>query len=74
MGSNLEKISVVSQIRAFEFALLQSLEQRYKSLNLGPKIHDVRYFGLEFEKGIVICEISVLEFVQLQSLEQKEYP
>ena len=45
-----------------QFVLLQSLVQKYKSLNLGPKMPDLGIFGLEFENDIAIFEISMLEF------------
>ena len=32
------------------------------SLNLGPKMPDLRIFGLEFENDIVIFEMSTFEF------------
>ena len=38
-----------------------------KCLNLGPKMHYLGIFGLEFSKTIVIFEISTLIFVYLQS-------
>ena len=52
------------QISVFEFVLLQSLLQKLKSLNLGPKMPYFGTFGLEFEKKkVVIFEISTLKFV-----------
>ena len=44
---------------------------KYKSLNLGLKMLDLRILGLEFENIIVIFEVSVLKFVLWQSLVQK---
>ena len=41
------KTIVIFEITALEFALLQSLLQKKKSLNLEPKMPDLRYFGLE---------------------------
>ena len=39
--------------------LLQSLPQKKKSLNLGPKMPDLGIFGLEFENNIVILVIDI---------------
>ena len=66
-----EKNIVMFKISILEFVLKQSLVQKKKSLNLGPKMPDLGIFGLEFEKDIVIFKISVLEFVLKQSLAQK---
>ena len=66
-----EKNMVVFKISILEFLLKQSLVQKNKSLNLGPKMPDLGILGLEFEKNIVIFKISVLEFVLKQSLAQK---
>ena len=46
-----------------EFVLLQSVVQKQKSLNVGPKISDLGIFGLEFENIVIIFEISTLDFV-----------
>ena len=50
--------------------LIAKFHEKWKCLNLGPKMPYLGIFGLEFEKNIVIYEISVLEFVLLQSLVQ----
>ena len=60
-GLEFERIIVIFEISALEFSLLQSLVQKKKSLNLGPKMPDLRYFGLEFENTFFI-----LEFVLFQ--------
>ena len=39
-----------------------------KCLNLGPKMCNTEFFGLEFEKNIVIFEITTLEFVYWQNI------
>ena len=61
----------MSGISALEFALLQSLIQKQKTLNLGPKMPDFRILGLELEIIIVIFEISLLKFVLSLSMMQK---
>ena len=54
---------VMFEIDDLELALLQSLVQKLKSLNLRPKILHLDIFGQEFENNIVIFEISTLEVV-----------
>ena len=39
--------------------------QKYKSLNLEPKMSDLRIFGLELENSIVIIKINALDFILL---------
>ena len=62
-----QKAIVLFQVSARKFFLLQSLVQKSKSLDLGPKKLDLGSFGLEFENNIVIFEISALELVYLQN-------
>ena len=62
-GMEFENIFVMFQINVLEFVLLQSLVQKWKSLNLGPKMLDMDIFWLELENNIVILEISTLELV-----------
>ena len=57
----IENAVVIIETSTLEFVLLQSLVQKQKSLNLGPKMPYSGVFGLEFE-NIVILEISALEF------------
>ena len=61
-GVEFENIFIIFEICVLEFVLLQSLVQKQKSLNLGPKMLYVGIFRLEFEKNIVIFEISTLKF------------
>ena len=63
LGLELENIIVTFEISVLEFILLQSLVQKLKSLNLGPKMPALGIFGLEVENYIVIFEINTLEFV-----------
>ena len=49
-GLEFDNIIAMFQISVFEFVLLQSLLQKLKSLNLGPKMPYFGTFGLEFEK------------------------
>ena len=70
-GLGFENTIVTIEINALEFALLQSLVQKYKFLNLGPKMVYLRIFGLVFENTIVIIEINALKFVLMKSLLQK---
>ena len=57
----IENAVVIIETSTLEFVLLQSLVQKQKSLNLGPKMPYSGIFGLEFE-NIVILEISALKF------------
>ena len=54
---------VIFEISVFEFVLLQSLVQQWKSLNLRPKMLDLGIFALEFENDIVMFEISTFDIV-----------
>ena len=58
-----EKNIVMFKISILEFVLKQSLVQKKKSLNLGPKMPYLGIFGLEFEKNTVLFETSTFEFV-----------
>ena len=49
VGLEFENIFVIFEISILEFVLLQSLLQKQKSLNLGPKMLDLAIFELEFE-------------------------
>ena len=63
-GLGFENTIVIFEISVFEFALLQSLVQKSKSLNLGHKMSDfLVFFGLKFENNIVLFKISPLNFV-----------
>ena len=62
-GLEFEKNIVIFELSVLGFVLLQSLVQKYKSLNLRPKTSDLSIFGPGFENNIVIFEISTLEFV-----------
>ena len=63
LGKILKKTIVIFEISALEVDFFQSLVQKQKPLNLGPKMSDLDIFELEFENNIVIFEISTLEFV-----------
>ena len=63
LGWNLKKNIGIFEISVIRFALLESLMQKQKPLNLKPKIPDLGICGLEPEKTIFIFEISTLEFV-----------
>ena len=45
---------------ALEIALLQRLVQKWKTLNLGPKMSDLRFFGLKLKNAIVIFIKSIV--------------
>ena len=62
-GLEFENTIVIFEISVLELVLLQSLVQKWKSLNLRPKMPFLGTFGMEFENNIVIFEISTLEFV-----------
>ena len=49
-GNSFEKPLSYFKSEPVEFALLQSLVQKQKSLNLGPKMPYLHIFMLEFEK------------------------
>ena len=68
LGLEVENTIVKIEISALEFVLLQSLVQKQKSLNLGPKMPYLVMFGLECQNNIVTFEISALEFVHLQNI------
>ena len=51
---------------------MQNFTKKQKCLNVGPKIHNLGIFGLEFEKNIVIFEISTLKFVCMQNFTKKQ--
>ena len=70
-GLEFEHIIAMFQIRKLEFVLLQSLVQKQKSLNLGPKIPYFGVFGLEFGKPVLMFEISTLKFVYLPNFDEK---
>ena len=55
--------TIIFEISALEFVLLQNFGKKQKCLNLGPKLPYLVTFRLEFEKNIVIFGISTLEFV-----------
>ena len=48
LGINFENNIFIFQISTLEFVLLQSLLQKLRSLNLGPKMPDYSNVGLEF--------------------------
>ena len=50
-GLEFENIIVMFQISVLEFVFRQSLVQKQKSLNFGPKMPYLGIFGLEFEKN-----------------------
>ena len=52
--TGIENIIAMFQISIFEFVLSQSLLQKLKSLNLGPKMPYFGTFGLEFEKKLLL--------------------
>ena len=54
---------LIFELSALEFALLQSLVQNQKPLNLGPKMPSLGIFELEFESNIFIIEISAFKIV-----------
>ena len=56
-GLEFDNIIAMFQISVLEFVLLQSLLQKLKSLNLGPKMPYFGTFGLEFEKKTNCCYI-----------------
>ena len=62
-GLEFEKNIVIFELSVLGFVLLQSLVQKYKSLNLRPKTSGLSIFRPGFENNIVIFEISTLEFV-----------
>lgn len=57
------KNNVVFGISSLDFILLESMMQKWKSLNLRLKISYLSIFGLEFESDTVIFEINILQFV-----------
>ena len=62
---------ILFEINLLEFFWPQSFVQKWKSLNLEPKMPYLGTFALEFENTIVILEMSALEFDDLQNLVQK---
>ena len=52
LGQQFWKSTVIFEINALDFDLLQSLIKKLKSLNLGPKMSDLNISGLEFENYI----------------------
>ena len=62
-GLEFENIVVMIHINVLDIALLQSLVQKQKCLNLGSKMSYFGIFGLKLEKTVVIFEISTLKFV-----------
>ena len=64
LGSSSEKLFVIFEINALELVSLQSLVEKQKSLNLGPKM-SYGISGLKFKNSIVIFEINVLGFFSL---------
>ena len=58
-----QNIIVIFESSVLEFALPLSLVQKWKYLNLGPKMSHLGIFGLQFEYNIAIFETSTLEFV-----------
>ena len=61
-GQQFRNAIVIFAIRALEFALLQSLVQKIKALNLGPKMPYLGIFGLGFGNDIAMFEINTLGF------------
>ena len=51
---------------------MQNFTKKQKYQNLGPKMHDLGTFGLEFENSFVIFEISTLEFAYLHNFTEKQ--
>ena len=50
---------------------LRNFVEKWKCLNLGPKIPYLGIFGLEFENNVVIFEITTLELVKLGNFVKK---
>ena len=48
-GQQFRKTIVIFEISALKFALVQMLVKKWKPLNLGPIMPDLRVLGLEFE-------------------------
>ena len=63
LGLEFENIIVIFEISVLEFVFMQSLVQKWKCLNLGPRMPYLSTFGLVIENDIVIFEISTLEFL-----------
>ena len=50
---------------------MQSLMQKEKTINLGPKMSYLGIFGLYFRKTVIIFEVTTLHFVKIQSFVHK---
>ena len=55
-GLELQNTNVIYEISALEFVYLQTLVQKQKFINLGPKMPYLGIFGLEFHLGIFVLE------------------
>ena len=60
-GPKFEKTIVIFEISLLEIALLESLVQKYKSLNLGSKMSALGISLLAFQNSIVIFEIGLVQ-------------
>ena len=55
-GLELQNTNVIYEISALEFVYLQTLVQKRKFINLGPKMPYLGICGLEFHLGIFVLE------------------
>ena len=62
LGWNLKKILSSLKSAPSNLSVCKISQKNKKYQNLGPKMHDLGTFGLEFENNFVIFEINTLEF------------
>ena len=57
---NFRKAIVIFEISTLKFVYLQNFTEKQKCLNLGPKMPDLRIFGLEIEMSFLKLALSKL--------------